>query len=552
MIRDNIVPNGDDGIPIFNEFTPEITKAKEFFEWELLSRIQQYLIFLIVVEKRTRRSIQTLIQSTMHISLSFDALATFAIRSAYSLKWVPGQSGGNNDYLCDADMLTLEKEIAARAEMGQALDTVTILDEAKKLKRSRQEKAVEFLKLINSDTLSSKEELKQINKPSRTWVNKIIQKVDSKLSTPIIIDNKRFMSCDYDTVRNFYSTFHDVIRDTPDYLFFTADETMMSTTRANKVVIPTKLQHYVTSAPPEMPHITAMCACNLVGIKPPVFIIIKDKKKVPHELKEIVESRKAWIASTSSGWMERSSFMLWCIMFCSWYTNYKASLPRDVQNKHGLLILDGHTSRENPAAIELFYSVGIIVLILPSHCTHAIQLFDVGLAGSLKERFTVIFYRNLKNEEMYVPSNLSASIRRIAVESFIEAWDITCSREACKAAAAAVGYRPLNVSKPLSNKYVRQLNAQEKANLEARERRRSAMLNINNCCLSTQEKWQEMINYLSRRGNSAICKSFADFPDADSYYRFFFQWSKENGTILFSKPEKVGNFSFDHLMDTFQ
>ena len=97
-----------------------------------------------------------------------------------------------------------------------------------------------------------------------------------------------------------------------------------------------------------------------------------------------------------------------------------------------------------------------------------------------------------------------------------------------------------------------ELNPQEKANLEARERRRATMLNINNCSLSTNEKWQEMRDYLSRRGNSEICKKCEDFADTDSYYRFFFQWAKENGTFLFSKPEKVGNYSFDHLMNIFQ
>ena len=121
-------------------------------------------------------------------------------------------------------MLNLVREIAERAEMGQALVTVSILDEAKKLKRARKEKAIEFLKLINSDTISKKEEMKQLKKPSRTWVNKVIQKIDAKLSRPIIIDNKRFMSCDYDTVRSFYTKFNDILRDTPDYLFFTVDQ----------------------------------------------------------------------------------------------------------------------------------------------------------------------------------------------------------------------------------------------------------------------------------------------------------------------------------------
>ena len=166
---------------------------KEFVEWDYLEHIQQYLIFLFVVEKRTRRSIQTLLKETMDLTLSFDAIATFAIRTSYSMKWVPGQSGGNHDYLSEPDMLNLEREIAERAEMGQALVTVSILDEAKKLKRARKEKAIEFLKLINSDTISKKEEMKQLKKPSRTWVNKVIQKIDAKLSRPITIETSNLL-----------------------------------------------------------------------------------------------------------------------------------------------------------------------------------------------------------------------------------------------------------------------------------------------------------------------------------------------------------------------
>ena len=70
MIREYIVPVGDDGIPIFNKFLPEIAKVKEFVEWDYLEHIQQYLIFLFVVQKRTRRSIQTLLKETMNLTLS--------------------------------------------------------------------------------------------------------------------------------------------------------------------------------------------------------------------------------------------------------------------------------------------------------------------------------------------------------------------------------------------------------------------------------------------------------------------------------------------------
>ena len=553
-MHEEIVPRDHEGVPMINHYAPELNEVKRLIDWDELTSQQQYLTYLLIVEKKSRRQLQLTWQSTFGKTISFDALRTFALRTSYSYKWNQSDHGGNLEYLCTPDMKALEAEISERVQMGQALDTVSILDEAQKLKNNRREKAVKFLSLIRSDSLSREQEMREIDKPTRSWINNIIQQIDAKLTFPIIIDNKRFLACTFDVVRFFYHEFAQLLRDTPDYLFFTADETMMQTNRGNKVIIPASAQRYVTPAPPEMPHITAMCTCNLVGVKPPLLIIIKSKKKVPAEVKELIETSKAWILSTHSGWMERTAFYLWSVLFGIWFYNYRNSLPHEFHSKKGLLVVDGHTSRENPAAIEFLESCGLSVLVLPSHTTHVLQFFDIGLAAPLKQKFSMIFARNMKNETMFIEGNLNASLRKIAIESFVEAWDIVCSRDNCKATARAVGYRPFDVAQPLSNQYVRELTPQERANVEARERRRANMLNISSSNITDHEKLEEIRAALNRtQGNTELCKPLSDFNPAepDAYYQYYFKWAKENGTILFSTPPKLGNFDFNHLMDTF-
>ena len=77
-------------------------------------------------------------------------------------------------------------------------------------------------------------------------------------------------------------------------------------------------------------------------------------------------------------------------------------MPTIYATRQGLLICDGHSSRENPLALQLLHSAKIRVIILPAHTTHVLQLFDVGLAAILKKRFTALLLEMLKKKEAYV------------------------------------------------------------------------------------------------------------------------------------------------------
>ena len=59
--------------------------------------------------------------------------------------------------------------------------------------------------------------------------------------------------------------------------------------------------------------------------------------------------------------------------------------------------------------------------MLPPHTTHVTQLNDVALAGATKAEFSDIFYNLLRDETNYIPGNKSATLRKLAVQAFVEA-----------------------------------------------------------------------------------------------------------------------------------
>ena len=60
----------------------------------------------------------------------------------------------------------------------------------------------------------------------------------------------------------------------------------------------------------------------------------------------------------------------------------------EAPSQYRLLILDGHASHESPAAIQFCKEMNIILYLLPSHCTHALQPLDVVLFSPLKNAWS--------------------------------------------------------------------------------------------------------------------------------------------------------------------
>ena len=110
------------------------------------------------------------------------------------------------------------------------------------------------------------------------------------------------------------------------------------------------------------------------------------------------ETKKIWLIATPNGWMDRWAFLVWTFFFSVYYKNTLNELPRSFAEKAGVMICDGHSSRENPLALTILKNAGPKVIILTAHTTHVMQLFVVGLASPLKSRFTQIFHSMLKKQ----------------------------------------------------------------------------------------------------------------------------------------------------------
>jgi hypothetical protein len=120
-----------------------------------------------------------------------------------------------------------------------------------------------------------------------------------------------------------------------------------------------------------------------------------------------------------------------------------------------LSLLDGHSSRQCPAALELFRAFNIEVLVLPSHCSHILQMFDVGLAAGLKKSLTDYYKRAKKDSHTGITFLGEVPKRRYnAVMAGIRAWNSVASPDNCKLSANLVGLFPYNPEKVLSDRLV--------------------------------------------------------------------------------------------------
>ena len=459
--------------------------------------------------------------------------------------WKKGECQGQSTYLCDKDLKSLDEEIRERASICKALDTVEVCDEAAKLKASRIQNGVKFLLLLRCPKLAQFLETKDINPPSRPWVNDLIKRIEVHLAHVTFVDNKRFLACSYHVIDVFFNEFSSLIRNTLEELRFNADETMFELTRRTKFVIPDSMKVYVEPSPPEFPHITAMCCTNIIGIKPPVLIILSNLKNLPEELKQFVNTGQIWVFSTSSGWMNRWAFTAWAFFFVIWYSNWISNHTETYRDQKGLLILDGHTSRESPLALQIFNTWNINVLVLPSHTTHVLQLFDVGLAGALKEKFTNNFFRYMKEKEYYVPGNNSATMRKMSITAFVDAWDAVCNRSNCASTAATVGLQPVDREAPKRNPYVRDLTMEENEIFNQRMARRQGRLDINNFEITKIEKIQEIKECVSKNAKDAgLCVDISQFHNAQELYSYIVKNAGENGVNVLCKPQQYCGVNF--------
>ncbi|XP_065661487.1 uncharacterized protein LOC136084730 [Hydra vulgaris] len=125
--------------------------------------------------------------------------------------------------------------------------------------------------------------------------------------------------------------------------------------------------------------ITIVCCQSASGFFVPPMLIYPRIRVKPEFLD------KAPIGSISvgskNGWITTELFEIW-------FDHFLQAVQPQPRNQPVLLILDGHSShKKNLSVIKKARHSNVIILSLPSHCTHKLQPLDVSFFKSLK-----IFY----------------------------------------------------------------------------------------------------------------------------------------------------------------
>ena len=151
----------------------------------------------------------------------------------------------------------------------------------------------------------------------------------------------------------------------------------------------------------------------------------------------------------------------------------------------------------------------IKVIILPAHCTHILQLFDVGLDAELKERFTEIFLKLCKNKQAYIPNNMAATMRKFSITAFIASWNHVCVLYYVEKAALQVGIKPYNPDIVKQSPFVREFTDEEREIYNRQQARLNRRFNINNLEITLPPVINQLRTSLQHRPcNEIICKMY--------------------------------------------
>ena len=164
--------------------------------------------------------------------------------------------------------------------------------------------------------------------------------------------------------------------------------------------------------------------------------------------------------------------------------------------------MDGHSSRENAFAIHLLKEAKIEVLIIPSHTSHVLQMFDVSLASPLKQMFSNLFNQGVRQIS---GDNIAAQLRKLAITCFITAWQSVCNLKNCQAGAKATGTWPCSREVPLASVFVNELHPRYRERALSHQEYINKTININGKLLTDEQNLRELNEKLHERNSPDYC-----------------------------------------------
>jgi hypothetical protein len=389
-----------------------------------------------------------------HLS-SCRGLATCLKRTALGLRWQPGMTGGTDPYLCDEDAMAFEGFIVQEAANLNCITTQQAIKIAWFLKRTRHKLAIDLLCAIGSKALAGALMLRMVERPDDSWLGRFMERLGISIMTPENIERARRYHCNVAAVRIFFDRFSITLKRDPR-LILNCDETHISSRKRFKVLTPQGVLP-LRLCREKLPHFSAMCTVSASGQKFMPMIILPDLVQLPDELANRAE--EACFVSTGTGWMTQRCFLLYVHFLLDGLDRYRQTLSPQLRGERFLLILDGHSSRWTYEALWVLKEAGVDVLVLPAHCSHVLQPFDVAIASPLKTAMSrynddddiivslqELHHLQITREE---PHWLHEKRARL-IATFLDAWSCAACRANIISGFRATGLCPIDSDQPLS------------------------------------------------------------------------------------------------------
>ena len=291
---------------------------------------------------------------------------------------------------------------------------------------------------------------------SSQWFSQFCEAHGIGLQNPQSLEEKPQKFCHEAILSRFHDYIANLMHDVPE-LIYNVDETYCSCNSKGRIVVPEGKNPFVIEEK-NLGHITAVCSFNAAGEPLMPFLILPLLQKLPPELSEFWN--KCNFASSPLGWMTSSIFLIWAIFFVSEVNKRRRTLMIKIGQKAlttpCLLFLDGHKSRINSLALELFVMNNIKVIVFPAHTSHVIQPFDISVASPLKTALKKAKYNIPKwLEQKLQRMTATAKNRYMMVLSLLDAWSQAATIKNIKSGWEASGIVPFNKERLLSNRFVR-------------------------------------------------------------------------------------------------
>lgn len=166
----------------------------------------------------------------------------------------------------------------------------------------------------------------------------------------------------------------------PDFIW-NADETMISIAdNQSKVIVFNDSPPPTRAIPSRLEHITLMLAGSASGYPLQPFAILP-LKTMP-DLPDHLLTRYKFYVGNSSGWQTEESLITW--LFFHFVPHIQRMREIHGNDQPALLVLDGHSSRNNLNLKQLWDDHKVAITLIPPNTSHLLQPMDLSVNSTLK------------------------------------------------------------------------------------------------------------------------------------------------------------------------